>query len=80
MPVIHSSSQARLSKYHTASPEERSFTIFVVDEYDRQSRPFPLEEGTEIFAKSEEIRNIERLYVPAENFEKAEGLLTSSKI
>lgn len=73
--VIHSSSQARLSKYHTASPKERSVTIFVVDEYDRQARPFPLEEGTQIFAKYEEIRQIDRLYVPPEQFNKAEKIL-----
>lgn len=73
--VIHSSSQARLSKYHTASSEERSHTIFVVDEYDRQSEPFPLEEGTEIFAKYEKIRRIDRLYVAPEQFSLAQALL-----
>lgn len=73
--VIHSSSQARLSKYHTASPKERSVTIFVVDDYDRQAKPFPLEEGTQIFARYEEIRQIDRLYVPPEQFTKAEKIL-----
>jgi uncharacterized protein len=78
--VIHSSSQARLSKYHTASPEERAFTIYVVDEYDRQSDPFPLEEGTQIFARYEEIRSIDRLYVPPEKYNEAERLITAKKL
>lgn len=78
--VIHSSSQARLSKYHTASEVERSQTIFVVDDYDRQSRPFPLEKGTEIFARYEKIRQIDRLYVPPEDFVKAEKLIVDKKL
>lgn len=73
--VIHSSSQARLSKYHTASEHERAVTIFVVDEYDRQSKPFPLEEGTEIFSRYERTRSIDRLYVPPEQFARAEKLI-----
>lgn len=80
IPVIHSSSQARLSKYHTASPADRAHTIFVVDLYDRQSKPFPLEEGTEIFAKYERIRQIDRLYVPPEQFLQAENILIERKL
>lgn len=78
--AIHSSSHARLSKYHTASLEERAFTIYVVDEYDRQSTPFPLEEGTQIFARYEEIRSIDRLYVPPEEFAQAERLITARRL
>jgi uncharacterized protein len=78
--VIHSSSQARLSKYHTATQEERAFTIYVVDEYDRQSSPFPLAEGTQIFARYEEIRSIDRLYVPPEKYSQAERLITVKKL
>jgi HD superfamily phosphohydrolase len=78
--AIHSSSHARLSKYHTASLEERAFTIYVVDEYDRQSTPFPLEEGTQIFARYEEIRSIDRLYVPPEEFNQAERLITARRL
>ncbi|MGE0764568.1 MAG: HD domain-containing protein [Bdellovibrionales bacterium] len=80
VPVIHSSSQARLSKYHTASETERALTIFVVDEYDRQSQPFPLQEGTQIFAKYEEIRQIDRLYVPPEKFGAAEKIIIDRKL
>lgn len=75
IPVIHASSSVRLSKYHTASPEERAVTIFVVDDYDRQAKPFPLEQGTAIFDKYEEIRHIDRLYVPPEDFRRAEKIL-----
>ncbi len=78
--VIHSSSQARLSRYHTASETERALTIFVVDQYDRQSQPFPLQEGTQIFAKYEEIRQIDRLYVPPEKFAPAEKILINRKL
>lgn len=78
--VIHSSSQARLSKYHNSSLEERAFTIYVVDEYDRQAPPFPLEEATQIFAKYEEIRCIDRLYVPPEKFTRAERIMTARRL
>lgn len=78
--VIHSNSQARLSRYHTPSPEERSFQIFVVDEYDRRSRPYPIEQSTEIFQKYEEIRRIDRLYVAPEQFEAAEKILIDRKL
>lgn len=80
VPVIHSSSQARLSKYHTASAIERSKTIFVVDSYDRRSLPLPLEEGTQIFARYEEIRQIDRLYVPPEKFDQAERILIDQNL
>ncbi|MCB0412419.1 MAG: HD domain-containing protein, partial [Bdellovibrionales bacterium] len=80
IPVIHSNSQARLSRYHTPSPEERSFQIFVVDEYDRRSKAFPIEESTEIFKKYEEIRRIDRLYVPREDFSMAERILIDQKL
>jgi uncharacterized protein len=72
--VIHSSSQARLSKYHTASQAERAFTIFVVDEYDPEAHPTPLEDATQIFAKYEEIRSIDRLYIPPEMVGKVPNL------
>lgn len=80
IPVIHSSSQARLSKYHTASLVDRAHTIFVVDLYDRQSKPFPLEEGTEIFSRYEQIRQIDRLYVPPEQFIVAEKIMVERKL
>ncbi|MCB0407598.1 MAG: HD domain-containing protein [Bdellovibrionales bacterium] len=73
--VIHSNSQARLSKYHTTSESERAFQIFVVDGYDRKSKPYPIEESTEIFQKYEEIRQIDRLYVAPEDFEAAEKIM-----
>lgn len=78
--VIHSNSQARLSRYHTPSQEERAFQIFVVDEYDRRAKPYPIENSTEIFQKYEEIRRIDRLYVPREDFEKAEKILIDRKL
>lgn len=78
--VIHSNSLARLSRYHTPSMEERSFQIFVVDGYDRRSKPYPIEESTEIFKKYEEIRRIDRLYVPRENYERAERILIDRKL
>jgi HD superfamily phosphohydrolase len=78
--VIHSNSQARLSKYHSQSATERAFQIFVVDEYDRKSEPYPIEESTEIFQKYEEIRQIDRLYVAPEQFELAEKVMIDRKL
>lgn len=75
--VIHASSQARLSKYHTLSPQDLAFQIFVVDQYDRWDKPVPIEECTEIFKKYEGNRIIDRLYVAPQDFEKAEHLLKS---
>ncbi len=39
--TIHSSSQARLSKYHGGSEQDRAHQIFVVDRYDFKSQPYP---------------------------------------
>ncbi len=80
IPVILAGSQTRLSKYHTLTPEERSFEIYVVDAYDRLSTPFPIQESTQIFQKYEEIRRIDRLYVAPENFDRAEQIIIQHKL
>jgi hypothetical protein len=80
LKTICASTTARLSKYHSAAPEERSFPIYVVDQYDRQSKPYPIEESTEIFQKYEEIRRIERLYVAPEDYNRAEQILLEKKL
>lgn len=61
--VIMASSKARLSKYHSGSPEDKSFQIYVVDQYDPKDTPMTIDKCTEIFQKYEETRSIERLYV-----------------
>lgn len=76
--VIHSNSQARLSKYHSGSEIDKALQIYVVDPYDRDSEPFPIEQTTEIFQKYEHTRRIDRIYVPPEDYSRAEGLLTKS--
>jgi HD superfamily phosphohydrolase len=73
--VIHANSQARLSKYHSGSEAEKSQRIFVVDEYDYRSKPYPLEEATEIFKRYEHTRQIDRLYVPPEKQKISEQIL-----
>ena len=73
--VIWASSRARLSKYHGGDSQEGASQIYVVDTYDRWSKPFPIHESTEIFKKYEETRRIERLYVAPENFTRAEKIL-----
>lgn len=78
--IIWASSQTRLSKYHSAQPEERAFPIWVVDQYDRQAKPDPLEESTQIFSKYEEIRRIDRLYAAPEEFAQAESLILLKKL
>jgi hypothetical protein len=80
IPVIHSSSQARLSKYHGGSAVDKAVQIFVVDKYDYNAHPIPIEETTEIFSRYENIRRIDRLYVPPEQFERAEKIMIEKRI
>lgn len=78
--TVFASSTARLSKYHSPSAIERAVQIYVVDQYDRQSKPYPIEESTEIFQKYEEIRRIERVYVAPEEYVRAEEILQSRRL
>lgn len=75
--VIHSNSQARLSKYHGGSEMDKALQIYVVDQYDFKAKPFPIEQATEIFAKYENTRSIDRLYVAPEDYERGERCLQS---
>jgi hypothetical protein len=72
---IWASSKTRLSKYHTASAEDRALQIFVVDQYDRFDKPAPIDQSTEIFTRYEGARIIDRLYVAPENYSAAEKIL-----
>jgi uncharacterized protein len=74
IPVIFASSSVRLSKYHGGSTVEKNFPIFVVDQFDKKSAPYNIEESTSIFQKYDEIRRIDRLYVPPELFSEAEKI------
>lgn len=78
--TIHSSSQARLSKYHGGSAVDKALQIYVVDKYDFKAQPYPIEETTEIFHKYEDIRRIDRIYVPPEEYERGEKLLIAKRI
>jgi hypothetical protein len=80
IPVISASSSIRLSKYHGGNSIEKNFPIYVVDLYDRLAKPYPIEETTEIFHKYDEIRRIDRLYVPPEFHAKAEKILVKQKL
>lgn len=75
IPVILAGSSIRLSKYHSANTIEKSFPIFVVDLYDPKAKPYPIERSTKIFQKYDEIRRIERLYVPPEYLQRARALV-----
>jgi HD superfamily phosphohydrolase len=78
--VILSSSRARLSKYHSPNPIEKSLPIYVVDHLDLRESPIPIEQCTEIFLKYEETRRIERLYVSPENYIKSRKVLVDQKL
>ncbi len=78
--TVFASSTARLSKYHSPSEFERETQIYVVDQYDRHSKPYPIEESTQIFQKYGEIRRIERIYVAPENFDRGEEILTKNDL
>ncbi|KHD88973.1 MAG: hydrolase [Bdellovibrio sp. ArHS] len=80
LEVIRTSSKARLSKYHTASPEERALQIYVVDQYDRWAKPAPINQTTEIFQRYEGARIIDRIYVAPEHIEKADSILKGLKL
>ena len=80
IPLIRAGSSARLSKYHGGSTVEKSFPIYVVDPYDPKSNPYPIEESTSIFQKYDEIRRIERIYVPPEKYAEARALFVSEKL
>lgn len=75
--TIHSSSIARLSKYHASLSSNSSHRMFVVDAFNRWEDPYPLEQSTEIFQKYEKHRRIERLYVSPEDYLKAQDVLNS---
>lgn len=78
--VIWASSKTRLSKYHTASAEDRAVQIYVVDQYDRWDKPMPIDQSTEIFEKYEDARIIDRLYVAPEEFSRAEKVLIDKRL
>lgn len=80
LEAIHTSSKARLSKYHTASPEERALQIYVVDQYDRWSSPAPISQTTEIFQRYEGARIIDRIYLAPENIQAGEQVLKNLKL
>lgn len=80
VPVIHSSSQARLSKYHGGSEVDKAAPIFVVDQYDYKAKPYPIESATEIFHRYQDIRRIDRIYVPPEQYERGEKLMIAKGI
>lgn len=80
LPVIHSSSQARLSKYHSGSEVDKALQIYVVDKYDFKAQPYPIEQATEIFHKYESIRRIDRIYVRPEDYDRGEKILIQRKI
>lgn len=78
--TIWASSKARLSKYHTASAEDKAMQIYVVDQYDRMDKAAPIDQTTEIFSRYEGTRIIDRLYVAPENYLKAEKLLVDKRV
>jgi hypothetical protein len=80
VPVIHASSQARLSKYHGVNETDKALQIYVVDKYDFKAEPFPIEESTEIFKRYENIRRIDRIYVAPEAFERGEKILIDRRL
>ena len=78
--AIHASSQVRLSKYHGTTNVDAQHQIYVVDRYDYRAEPYPIEETTEIFLKYENIRRIDRIYVPPEDYVRAEKFLMAQRI
>jgi len=78
--AIHANSQARLSKYHGGSATDKAVSIYVVDKYDYQAQPIPIEDSTEIFTRYESIRRIDRIYVAPEDYDLSEKILIRRRI
>ena len=76
--VIMASSRTRLSKYHAMNliKDKLHLPIYVVDPYDPYSSPGLIEQSSEIFKKYQEVRRIDRLYVPLEDFDRASQLVS----
>lgn len=77
---ITASSQARLSKYHGGSQEDKSFKIFVIDEYSPHDLPITIDKCTQIFEMYEKTRRIERIYVPMEVIDRAKKIRASLSV
>ncbi len=78
--VIWASSKARLSKYHSGSPEDKALDIYVRDQYDYWDTPTPINQSTQIFSKYEGTRIIDRLYVSPEQYLEAEKILKTTRL
>ncbi len=72
---IYVSSEARLSKYHGATPQDQAYNIYVVDHYDKSIKPTRIQDTTEIFSRYEKMRMIERIYVAPELRSQAANLI-----
>jgi HD superfamily phosphohydrolase len=73
--VIWASSQNRLSKYHSSTPDDHAYPIYVIDQYDKWDKPAPIDQSTEIFQKYEAARIIDRLYVAPELHADAQDIM-----
>ncbi len=78
--VITASSKVRLSKYHGGTPEDKAFQIYVVDQYDPLEKPITIDQCTQIFQRYEETRNIERLYVDRDLYEKGREIIVKNRL
>jgi HD superfamily phosphohydrolase len=74
--TIRSSSKSRLSKYYSGEGATRGEPIYVIDgEGTRHTTATPIEESTEIFARYQKARRIDRIYVDPKQWTKAQRLL-----
>lgn len=71
---IAASSQARLSKYHGTSEDDKSIAIYVIDQYSPSEQPITIDRCTEVFKMYEKARRIERIYVPQEVLDIAKSI------
>lgn len=66
---VSASSQARLSKYHGSGEDDKSISIYVIDQFSPGEQPITIDRCTEVFKMYEKARRIERIYVPQEVLE-----------
>lgn len=73
--VINTSTEARLSKYHTQAADDGAMKIFVIDQYNPWDTPSPISQSTEIFQRYEVSRVIDRIYIDPDQYNEAEKII-----
>ena len=77
IPYIHISSESNLSRYNASNEKKKStYPIYILDTQSKHDpQVMPIEKCTEIFAKYQGARTIERIYIPEEKKKVSQQIL-----